>query len=371
MAFYLATYIIPIIHSRHLRRNNSVEYIEEMDAFNTCSLVTVVPFTNYSQIVTSGNVIVEYNSSSTFVSGKFTNSSTNDFISFISKSTHFPTGKPVLLSRKTSIVSGYLGYPIGTSTTDFRAVGSFPDLTQVVSAIIAAGDLCSSTDIYSTTVYTGANAANVSLTTLYKTLAASNINVNDAATIRNQIDIYQNKNKMFYSFFVFEYCYYNTMYNALLQQYFNEYTNVTPTSRLPNINYLRDSTGTQVTMASTQSAQSSRLDAIVINLARVNSRLTEMRNLLSAIQNYYSDSLQQLQATLNNANNQGSDAHAEAKVTFLKNQFPNLEKARDESEIRKGIMDYTSEKNRYSNILLGIYAFLNIAVIGIIFNIRD
>ena len=161
------------------------------------------------------------------------------------------------------------------------------------------------------------------------------------------------------------------MYSTLLQEYFNEYTSVTPASRLPNIQYLMDSAGARPTTASTATAQASRLDGIVITLARVNSRLTDMRNLLSAIQNYYSDALQQLQATLNNANNQGSDAYAESKVTYLKNQYPSVEKARDESELRKGIMDYTSEKNRYSNILLGIYAFLNIAIIGIIFNIKE
>jgi hypothetical protein len=44
---------------------------------------------------------------------------------------------------------------------------------------------------------------------------------------------------------------------------------------------------------------------------------------------------------------------------------------KDESAFRQGIMEYTSEKNRYSNILLGIYAFLNIAVIAVIFNIKE
>jgi hypothetical protein len=343
-----------------------------MDASNTCALVTVVPFRDYSQIVTSANVLVEYNSSSSFVTGKFTNSTTNDFVSFITSSSNFPSGKPVLVSGATSIVSKYLGYPIAEPTKDFHITGSFPDLSAVVAKIISSNDLCSSSNIYSPTAYTpGTNLANVSLTTLYKTLASSNLNPDDATSIHNQIDVYQNKNKMFYSFFVFEYCYYNTMYNALLQEYFNEYTHLTPLARLPNIYNLQDSTGANPRIDSTENAQASRLDGIVITLARVNSRLTDMRNLLSAIQNYYSAALQQLQVALNDANNEGSDAYAESKVTYLKHQYPTVEQAKDESEIRKGIMDYTSEKNRYSNILLGIYAFLNIAVIGIIFNIRE
>jgi hypothetical protein len=96
-----------------------------------------------------------------------------------------------------------------------------------------------------------------------------------------------------------------------------------------------------------------------------------MRNLLSAIQNYYSAAVQTFQNTLNQGGVMGSDTHAENKVTYLMNQSLHVQAAKDDSIIRQGIMEYTSEKNRYSNILLGIYAFLNIAIIGVIFNIKE
>jgi hypothetical protein len=200
----------------------------------------------------------------------------------------------------------------------------------------------------------------------------SNLDPSTATAVQNQIDFLQKKNMMFYAYFVYEYCYYNTMYNTLLTNYFAEYSSTTTvTAFSANVSYLRDSSGGRCTAAATPDAQTKRLDGIVTVLARVNSRLTDMRNLLFEIQNYYSGALQQLQLTLNGNSGIGSDSDAETKVTALKNQFPGVEQAKDDSTFRQGIMEYTSEKNRYSNILLGIYAFLNIAIIAVIFNIKE
>jgi hypothetical protein len=300
----------------------------------------------------------------------------NDFTKFITTTENFPNGKPALVSGS-NIVQGYLGYPnppgTGTSfSNDFYVSTSFRNLSSVVSIIIANKDLCSSNDIYSTTSFTGsASIPGLSLTTLYNIRATSNLNSQDLSSVNSNIDKYENKNKMFYSAFVYEYCYYNTMYTTLLQQYFNEYTSNAPTSRLSNITLLKDSANHSCTTAATSADQASRLDGIVITLARVNSRMTDMRNLLTAIQNYYSTAVQTFQTTLNGVGTMGSDTDAENKVTYLMNQSLNVQAAKDDSIIRQGIMEYTSEKNRYSNILLGIYAFLNIAIIGVIFNIKE
>jgi hypothetical protein len=343
-----------------------------MDASTVCGLVRTTAFTDYNQIVTAGPQLVEFNMA-TRSTPVTTVNSLNDFTKFITTPMNFSGGKPSLVSGKTSIVKDYLGYPKGNShNNDFYVSGSFRDLNSVLTQIIAAKDICSSNDIYSTTEFTGsASIPGLSLTTLYNIRATSNLDPSDLSSVNSNIDKYEKKNKVFYSFFVYEYCYYNTMYTSLLQQYFNEYTNNAPTSRLPNINLLKDSSGTACTTATTSIAQASRLDGIVITLARVNSRMTDMRNLLSAIQNYYSTAVQNFQMTLNAGGNMGSDSDAENKVTLLRNQSINLQAAKDDSEIRQSIMEYTSEKNRYSNILLGIYAFLNIAVIAVIFNIKE
>jgi hypothetical protein len=37
-----------------------------------------------------------------------------------------------------------------------------------------------------------------------------------------------------------------------------------------------------------------------------------------------------------------------------------------ERDFHHGVMEYNAEKNRYSNILLGLYAFLNISAVAMI-----
>ena len=349
-----------------------------MDATATCALVNTTAFTNYNQIVAASQTLVDFSMSSSYVSGKFTSVvTTNEFTRFITSSSNFAASamKPVLVSGKQSIVKDYLGYPTGTYATDFYTYGTarpFRSLAAKVTEIITAGDLCASNDIYNPTVYSANTPIqNLSLTTLYQTLATSNLDASIVTSMRNRIDLLQNKNNMFYSFFVYEYCYYNTMYNTILSQYFSEYTSTSPSGRLPNMDLLKNSAGTVCSLAANSNDQAIRLDALSLLLARVNSRLTDMRNLLSAIQNYYSGSLQSMQTTLNTAALLGSDMHAQDKVVLLRDQSIKVKQAKDESTFREEILEYTSEKNRYSNILLGIYAFLNIAIIGVIFAIKE
>ena len=346
-----------------------------MDANTACGLVNTTDFTSYSQILT-GDALVEFNVSS-HVTLRTTTDTTNDFTSFITSANNFTGGKPRLNSNKPGIVTGYLSYPrtpysedyyTTSGTNQFRAASSF---SNTVTTIISAGDLCSSNDIYSATVYNGTNHAALSLTVLYKTLS-SNLTPEQSSAIKGQIDTLQNKNKMFYSFFVSEYCYYNKMYGTVLSNFFAEYTS---TTRAPSFSAsvasLKTSAGANCTTDTTAEAQAARLDALSLLLARINSRLIDMRSLLSAIQSYYSASLQQLQVTLNSATALGSDRNAELKVLSLKDQAAGVEQSKDASVYRQGIMEYTSEKNRYSNILLGIYAFLNIAIVAVIFSIKE
>lgn len=377
-------------------RNKYFEYIEEMDASNTCALLNQPMFKNsdgnidYATFVRSDNTLIEFNITmmSTYGMSVKSTETTTEFTTYFTDPANFPNGTPVLRSGQTSIVTGYLGYPTGSSfSNDFyidstmTSTGFFPfrDMSPVVTSLVSSGDICSADSIYNQTVYNGSNIGDLSLTTLYKTLV-SDLPPPIITEIQTQIDILQNKNKMFYSFFVCEYCYYNSMYNFALNQFFYEYT--IGLSNIPGrawyVEHLQDSRGQHVrqapagsTTAYLQETQSERLDAIAILLARINSRLIDMRNVLSAIQDYYSTSLVQFQNALNTEGSLGSDKDAESKVISLKNQFVGVESAKNESMFRQGIVEYTSEKNRYSNILLGIYAFLNIAIIAVIFNIKE
>jgi hypothetical protein len=163
------------------------------------------------------------------------------------------------------------------------------------------------------------------------------------------------------------------MYTKLVEEYFNEFSSRSYTS-LSNISFLKDYAGTACVSGgtgSTAAQQTSRIEAIVITMARVNSRLTDMRNLLTAINSYYSTSLQNLLGILNSNASRGSDAEVEAQIVALRNQVSSSLNAQDQTAFRQGIVEYTNEKNRYSNILLGIYAFLNIAIIDVIFKIKE
>jgi len=347
-----------------------------MDASATCALVSCKAFSNYNQIVKSNTSLIEFNMASNYVVYSNAIVNTNAFTTYLTST--FSTALPVLPSGCNSLVTGYLGYPLGAYDKDYHVRSAttgytvFPDRMATVTALVTAGDLCGSNEIYSSNTYSGTNIASLSLAGLYQTLAASNSD-SIKTSLQSNIDRLQAKNKVFFSFFVYEYCYYNTMYTKLVEEFFKEYSSRSNTS-LSNISYLKDTAGTACVSGATGSTaaqQTTRLDAITITMAGVNSRLTDMRNLLTAINSYYSTSLQTLQGILNSNAILGSDAEVEAQIVALRNQVTSSLNAQDQTAFRQGIVEYTKEKNRYSNILLGIYAFLNIAIIAVIFNIKE
>lgn len=330
-----------------------------MDASTTCALVTVTPFSDYSQVVNStGNSVVDFTVSSS-VTSKNTSYTTpsNYFTNYFMSMPNKPS-----LGGKPSIVTGYLGY--SSQTMRYRTAASPLDTKTIINQIVSDSNLCSSDDIFNSNLYTpGGSLTGMSLAALYQ---AQPISPESQA----QITMLENRNLNFFSFFTYEYCYYHTMYSFLLTEYFNEYASPSYASK-PNIAYLRNSSNIAPQPGTSSAAQASRLDALVYTLALVNSRMNDMRTLLSGIQSYYSDSLNNLNTLLNNSTNIGGNIDAEKKITALISQTSSIKNAKDASDFTKGVMEYTSEKNRYSNILLGIYAFLNIAAIAIIFNIKE
>jgi hypothetical protein len=64
-------------------------------------------------------------------------------------------------------------------------------------------------------------------------------------------------------------------------------------------------------------------------------------------------------------------SEVQSRLVALKDSSTNIVKLKSEAAYRQGIIEYTNEKNRYANIMLGFYAFLNIAAIGVILNLRE
>jgi hypothetical protein len=99
--------------------------------------------------------------------------------------------------------------------------------------------------------------------------------------------------------------------------------------------------------------------------------MVDMKRLLNAINQSYQTIFKSVQERINSggATIIGSNANVVAATQALSSSAESAEKYLSDAEFRKGIMDYTSEKNRYSNILLGFYAFLNIAALAAIFQL--
>jgi flagellar capping protein FliD len=106
-------------------------------------------------------------------------------------------------------------------------------------------------------------------------------------------------------------------------------------------------------------------------MAKLNTRMIDMKRLLNAINSSYQGIFMSIQTTLNNGGVDvlGSNSNVVAVTQGLSASADNANKYLSDAEFRKGIMDYTSEKNRYSNILLSFYAFLNIAALAAIFQL--
>jgi hypothetical protein len=66
----------------------------------------------------------------------------------------------------------------------------------------------------------------------------------------------------------------------------------------------------------------------------------------------------------------GSNADLTEKITALSESAQDTSAYLQQQDFHQGIMEYTLEKNRYSNILLGLYAFLNIAAVAMVIHLN-
>jgi hypothetical protein len=115
--------------------------------------------------------------------------------------------------------------------------------------------------------------------------------------------------------------------------------------------------------------QEELLRAIAYQMACLNTRMTDMRRLLGAINTYYEGVFTTIQATLNDASLVGSNSELTKTIMSLQSSASDANGYLSQTEFTKSVMEYNSEKNRYSNILLGLYAFLNIAALATVFQL--
>jgi hypothetical protein len=185
------------------------------------------------------------------------------------------------------------------------------------------------------------------------------------------------RNLRFFGAWLAEYCYYRSRYNWLLKKYFQIYTtqpysapNLTTDSTLAKLFAGKGSGPNQYAEANPLS-QSDYLRCIVYHLACLNTRMVDMRLLLGKISEYYSDVQTTIQDAVNSDRTLGSNRDLVDKITILNDSAASVQKYITERDFRQGVMDYNLEKNRYANILLGLYAFLNILAVAVIVQIKQ
>jgi len=248
--------------------------------------------------------------------------------------------------------------------------------TSVLGRLIKAGHLLSASQVYTPSQFAAGAAlpaANTeSLIYLY--------NLSQKSTLSASQQLLQttleNTNLKFFGAFMAEYCYYRTRYEWLLTKFFNVYaaattgTNSYQTSQTAAAAALFGTTRPFPSGSSATSlAQADYISGITYQMACLNMRLQHMRTLLSKINTYYNDIFNTIKTDINSASADGSNTKLTATIASLQTSAANANKYLTEADFAQEAMKYNSEKNRYSNILLGLYALLNIAALATVFQL--
>jgi hypothetical protein len=265
------------------------------------------------------------------------------------------------------------------ATADGAIVGS---PTSLLGNLIKKNYLLSQAQIYNSgqlaSSATPPTAGAESLIYLYKLEQGTTSLTNTQKTLKNTLEA---TNLRFFGAFMVEYCFYRTRYEWLLKHYFTIYTQKTAQAGgVGSSLYVAPSVGSPpfrlfggpnpLPSTSTGSlTQSDYLSGLAYQMAALNMRMADMRTLLAAINTYYNGIFILIQNNINSANMEGSNAKLTQTITALQSSSDTANKYLTEQDFSKQAMEYNSEKNRYSNILLGLYAFLNIAALASVFHL--
>jgi hypothetical protein len=183
------------------------------------------------------------------------------------------------------------------------------------------------------------------------------------------------KNLRFFGAFYAEYCFYRTRYEYLLQEYFVIYSKQSttgtssyspPASGSPVFGLFAGQGPADNQYSAIPLSQADYLKGLTYHMAILNTRMTDLRILLGYVNNYYAGVMKQIQIVINDKNLPGSNTDLTNKIIALQDSSKAAATYMSERDFHRGVLEYNSEKNRYSNILLGLYAFLNIVAVSMI-----
>jgi len=168
-----------------------------------------------------------------------------------------------------------------------------------------------------------------------------------------------------------EYCFYKTRYNILLTKYFNLYTQPLTTLTASDKNIFGQGVPQPTQTAASGYSQQDYLKGLAYHMACLNTRMTDMRRVLGEITTRYNVIFQAIQSAINDGSVPGSNVELTRTIQALNASAKDVNNYMSEADFKKGVMDYNSEKNRYANIMLALYAFLNIAGIASIYHLAS
>lgn len=253
---------------------------------------------------------------------------------------------------------GVSGYTFSTSST--------LNLPAIVTSLVNSGYLLSAIELYDSAQFepgaTTPAAGSESLVYLYSLQNNNKI----TPTQTERLQQLEAKNLRFFGAFLCEYCFYKTRYDLLLSNFFEIYA--TPASSFSRFG----SSSFIWSLASSPSGQISQNDSLQIlgyHLACLNTRMSDMRGILAAINTFYSGVFTTLNARVNDASLPGSNTRLQSTIIQLQVSADDATDYLAEKDFQKAAMEYNSEKNRYANIMLSLYAFLNIAALATVFQL--
>lgn len=280
-------------------------------------------------------------------------------------------------SARETLVDSYIAPKYNGSYTYAKASSSLPD-----SAFYTATDIDSTGAVVATPAsivgrlvkngYLLTVADTQNLISLYQ--ADQKGQSGQAAQLNTQSQL-ESKNMRFFAAFLVEYCFYRTRYMWLLSKYFTVYTQPPasyaspPAGTAPFSLFSGQGVGDNQYGSATALSQADYLKGITYQLACINTRMTDMKRLLTSVNVYYDSIYTILKSTLNGSNMIGSNAKLTATIKNLQKSTESSMHYMQDADFKKGVVEYTEEKNRYSSILLGLYAFLNISAIAVVFHL--
>jgi hypothetical protein len=197
----------------------------------------------------------------------------------------------------------------------------------------------------------------------------------------NRRILLESKNMKFFGAFLSEYCYYRSRYNYLLKEYFKLYQQEGTGTREyvpPSIsegsvhNTLFAGKGAAINQyLGDNITKVEHLRVYTYHMAILNTKITDMRMLLGHIASFYATVTDNIKSKINDSSFMGSNTRLSEKLTALNSSSQNINDYLTEKDFHEAAMEYNATKNRYSNVLLGLYAFLNIAAVAMIIHISS